>query len=583
MTATLKNLVCVGLLATALSMVHSQAQVPGLLSYQGRVLVNGTAFAGVGQFKFALVNPGATQVYWLNSADNNGDGEPDASLPVTVNAGLFTIILGDTTLPAMAALPISVFTNPAVYLRVWFNDGAHGVQLLSPDERVASTAYAMMAGNIADGTITPAKLAPNTASAINSALSLQVTTLTAQLNTLAGQVATLSNQLSSTAPAGLTAASVSAQDAALMASGFQAFSVVPAPAWQTSLAPAAPSARFAHAAAWTGQQLLIWGGTLGASGDSGAGASYRPDLDEWQPISPVSAPSARSHCSAVWSGTEMIVWGGTASGVFQNTGARFNPTNQTWRPVTTTNAPDPRLGHIAVWTGKVMALWGGRNNSGALGTGGLYAPASDSWTALSVVNAPAPRSDATAVWTGSRLIIWGGQNEQGGLNTGAQIVIFNGFPTAWTPTSVSNAPVARTGHTAVWTGQQMLVWGGQSGNTLLADGAGYDPVANLWSPITTSNAPTARAGHGAVWTGQEMIIFGGETAAGTVGDGAAYSPATGLWRPLGGQGNPLPRSSATTLWSGSQLIVFGGLSNGQPLAALQSLNPQPAWYLYRKP
>ena len=80
-----------------------------------------------------------------------------------------------------------------------------------------------------------------------------------------------------------------------------------------------------------------------------------------------------------------------------------------------------------------------------------------------------------------------------------------------------------------------------------------------------------------------MIIFGGETTAGTVGDGAAYNPATAQWRPLSALGNPTPRSGATTIWSGSELIVFGGLSNGQPIAALQLLNPQPTWYLYRKP
>src|SRR5207247_9803798 len=35
----------------------------------------------------------------------------------------------------------------------------------------------------------------------------------------------------------------------------------------------------------------------------------------------------------------------------------------------------------------------------------------------------------------------------------------------WTPTSLTNAPAARSGHTAVWTGSDRIVWGGGGMNT----------------------------------------------------------------------------------------------------------------------
>jgi N-acetylneuraminic acid mutarotase len=129
----------------------------------------------------------------------------------------------------------------------------------------------------------------------------------------------------------------------------------------------------------------------------------------------------------------------------------------------------------------------------------------------------------------------------------------------------------------------MLVWGGKVGGQIIGNGAAYDPVADTWTTISAVNAPTARSGHGVVWTGQEMLIFGGETSLGSTSDGAAYDPATDKWRPLSNVGAPLARSGATTVWSGSELLVFAGLDNGQPLASLQRLNPQPNWYLYRKP
>ena len=42
--------------------------------------------------------------------------------------------------------------------------------------------------------------------------------------------------------------------------------------------------------------------------------------------------------------------------------------------------------------------------------------------------------------------------------------------------STSSAPVARENHTALWTGTQMLVWGGYH-TSELNDGGRYNPVA----------------------------------------------------------------------------------------------------------
>jgi N-acetylneuraminic acid mutarotase len=181
------------------------------------------------------------------------------------------------------------------------------------------------------------------------------------------------------------------------------------------------------------------------------------------------------------------------------------------------------------------------------------------------------------------LLLWGGLNGLGGLNTGAQLLFSpNGLPVAWTATSTSAAPSGRSLHSVVWTGQKMLVWGGFSGSAPLGDGAAYDPAADSWSPLSLTKAPSARYSHSAVWTGQEMLVFGGETSSGTASDGAAYNPATDSWRTLATAGAPLARSGAAAAWSGTQFLVFAGLSGGQPLAALQLLNPQPPWFLYRK-
>lgn len=137
-----------------------RAQVPQFLNYQGRIAVGTPAvnFDGPGSFKFALVNTDASTVYWSNAPDTTpADGVPDAAVSLTVTKGLYSVLLGDTTLPNMTALPATVFANPDVRLRVWFDDGtANGSQLLTPDQRLAAVGYAMVAGGLAPGVTIPA-------------------------------------------------------------------------------------------------------------------------------------------------------------------------------------------------------------------------------------------------------------------------------------------------------------------------------------------------------------------------------------------------------------------------------------------
>jgi len=55
----------------------------------------------------------------------------------------------------------------------------------------------------------------------------------------------------------------------------------------------------------------------------------------------------------------------------------------------------------------------------------------------------------------------------------------------------------------------MIIWGGWDG-PVLNTGARYDPAANSWLETSIgTNVPTPRELHSAVWTGEEMIIWGG--------------------------------------------------------------------------
>jgi hypothetical protein len=124
------------LLLSAVTVVH--AQVPQLINYQGRIAVGGVNFDGSGQFKFALVDAAGTISYWSNDGASIAGSEPAAAVTLTVSEGHYSVLLGDTTLPNMAAIPAGVFNDTDVSVRVWFNDGTNGSQRLTPDQRIAT-------------------------------------------------------------------------------------------------------------------------------------------------------------------------------------------------------------------------------------------------------------------------------------------------------------------------------------------------------------------------------------------------------------------------------------------------------------
>jgi hypothetical protein len=162
--------------------------------------------------------------------------------------------------------------------------------------------------------------------------------------------------------------------------------------------------------------MIIWGGS--GPGYLNDGGRYRPDDDSWQPTSTgAHVPAARWQHSAVWTGTEMIVWGGN-----YNTGGRYDPTKDTWLPTSTgANVPAARGRGSAVWTGVEFIVWGGAvpNTTSVYGTGGRYRPASDEWLSVSTgANAPSARMRQATVWTGAQLIFWGGYNGGNGFNSG---------------------------------------------------------------------------------------------------------------------------------------------------------------------
>src|SRR5438132_14361141 len=109
--------------------------------------------------------------------------------------------------------------------------------------------------------------------------------------------------------------------------------------------------------------------------------------------------------------------------------------------------------------------------------------------------------------------VWGGKDSGlNPLNTGGR---YNPGTNTWIATSTTNAPAARDYHTVVWTGSEMIAWGG-GGNGVLNTGGRYNPRTDSWTATNTTNAPDGRAYHTAASTGSDMIASSA-TASGAIG------------------------------------------------------------------
>lgn len=316
------------------------------------------------------------------------------------------------------------------------------------------------------------------------------------------------------------------------------------------LLPAAPVKKspIDQVSVWTGREMIIHGGGFGQPEVTFA---YRPASGTWARLRPGPKPlTLEADDVAVWTGSRMLVMG--------LTNGAYNPAANTWRAIAPLIMPDEAA--VLAWTGSQVIDWGGVCCSGTSNWGASYNPKTNRWRALPV--APlTPRRSAAGAWTGHELIVAGG----GSFDNFGHITLFrNGA--AYNPATrkwraIAPMPTGRWGAASVWDGKELLVIGGSSGKSgsdktwLVTRGLAYYPKTNHWRWLPKMTYP--RFGFAAVWTGRQVLIWGGVTSAEVPPPhGEIFTPATGKWTampmsPLRGRTWPL------AVWTGRQLIVWG--------------------------
>jgi hypothetical protein len=171
---------------------------------------------------------------------------------------------------------------------------------------------------------------------------------------------------------------------------------------------------------------------------------------------------------------------------------------------------------------------------------------------------PELRTGDVRVWTEAALVVWGGNENSGDAPHADDGWTLDPGTLEWR--RIAPAPLApRSWAGGVWTGDEVIVWGGSSGGwpgeDQLSDGAAYDPEQDRWRSIAPSPLD-AVAPAVSVWTGTEAI-FWGSLEDGVVATGAAYDPEFDRWRVLPAAPDDL-RQAVVGTWTGEEVVVLGG-------------------------
>jgi hypothetical protein len=281
-----------------------------------------------------------------------------------------------------------------------------------------------------------------------------------------------------------------------------------------ALPPSPLGPRDGAVVAWAGDRLVVWGGATvpppdnpgGPTAMLADGAAYVPATNSWVPV-PAAPIPARAGAEAAWTGSRLLVTGGYHEGddADRTDGAALDPATGAWSPIAARPAPGSCGDAVActgLWTG-TLALFPSSGLS--------YDPAAGRWSAVS----PYPSADASLVggpagWTGTGLLAWGSP-QSAAADDGAD----------------SAAPGATAGDGVA--GDSAA--GGSDGTDAgVADAPPAPPVAGLYDPATDRWQPApagplgGRTLHSAVWTGQELLIWGGTAGDAGLADGASYRP-----------------------------------------------------------
>jgi hypothetical protein len=307
--------------------------------------------------------------------------------------------------------------------------------------------------------------------------------------------------------------------------------------------------RLGTVSAWTGSEIVIWGGSPG-----GDGAAYNPTSASWRTIAPAPFPVSAGAVSA-WTGLELLIWGGEIGGppaLPTGSGGAYDAAADRWRRL----PPAPltaRRALAGVWTGDMFVIVGGTAQTGAaLADAAAYEPNSDRWRRIAAL--PIQFRQAIAVWTGQEVVVFGTTAEEPPSVAGV----------AWHPASdrwrvLPPSPLTGSRVTAVWTSRELIAWDDNLRSAAL------EVVSGRWRALPDIPSIPGFCDPAGVVAGR--VVFAEEC-----GRGALYDPRIRQWsattHPYFLSGQPV--------WTGRRLLWWTGAFRGSKDSIWMFAPAQPA-------
>jgi hypothetical protein len=288
--------------------------------------------------------------------------------------------------------------------------------------------------------------------------------------------------------------------------------------------PPPPEVRSGAASAWTGSELLIWGGFeyVGGNEDPDAGGfAFDAQARTWSEL-PASPLHGRSDAASAWTGSELLVWGGWDGGFrdppYFDDGAAFDPVAGIWRMIAP--APIEARSAFSVWTGEELIVWGSRERADRRVDGAAYDPATNAWRMIA--DGPIDITDGSAVWTGEEMIVFGAALDSNNHADAPTAIAAAYDPVADVWRELPASDLSPQAMTAEWLNGELIAWDYDHAS------AAFDPVTNAWQSL--SDVPLRFSECRPVTVATSETVFG-EFCGGMV----VFSPKERAWHrtPIG--------------------------------------------------
>jgi len=325
-------------------------------------------------------------------------------------------------------------------------------------------------------------------------------------------------------------------------------------AWRATALPPIDG-RTGHTLTWTGREVVVWGGFASSRTQNvfeasapADGAAYDPARDRWRRI-PAAPIAGRTDPIAAWTGHEVIVFGGTdGAGTTILDGAAYDPNLNMWRPLASSplTGQDPVgawvAGGLVVVTSDAAAAWDPATNqwrrlpAAPIRAGWrVAAVAADHLVVVAFGDGATPPVQwasldaSTATWQSGNAPIepaWAGMELVGAgdvVVASSTGLTFDPRRSAWS----TGAACERAAAGAAWTGRYVIgvtaAWDRRANRCL-----DLPPSPPRERPFDDTNGREFPVG---VWTGDAYVTWSGGTGGDIVWvpkDGAVFRPEARL-------------------------------------------------------